>query len=102
MPGRRLYAHWLIVRPGKLRLFFGIDAIFLYQFGVYLAVWLWAIWRQFLTEHPPLSPLFLFAPPVVFVGYLIPKKWGVIMCAAGDAAMAWGTVLQAWSAHKTN
>lgn len=96
---RWLGARWIGVHPHEepttvLR-FLGIDYIFLYQFVVYLAVWLWALCALVIHGHVD-NQLFLLAPPAAFVGYLFDRKWGIVICAAGDAAMAYGTGFEAW------
>lgn len=91
-----LGAHWVKVRPKNLVRFFGVDYIFLYQFGVYLALWLWATVNLIRHGYLTYSGLYVFAFPLVVAGYLIPRRWGVMMCAAGDAAMSWTTAQLAW------
>lgn len=90
-----LGTRWLRIRRRTLVRFFGLDYIFLYQFGVYLALFIWAVFivSSRGTIH---GWTFLIGTPMVFVGYLIPKKWGVLLCAAGDAAMSYSTGVEAW------
>lgn len=58
-----------------------IDAIFLYQFVVYLAIWCWALYALATHESPRYVHLvtFVVAPPAVLAGYLIKHRLGIVI-----------------------
>jgi hypothetical protein len=76
----------------------GVDHIFIYQFVVYLVVFSWGVFS--LIEGDPtrasftLAWAFVIAPQLTLAGYIIwyyRRRWrraGLLVAAAGDAAMA--------------
>ena len=71
------------------RIITGIDAIFLYQFVVYLLIFIWAIHHVATDGLHQDVIAFVVAPPIVLAGYLINSRHSVLLCAAGDLAMAY-------------
>lgn len=66
-----------------------IDAIFIYQFVVYLLIWVWAVALVVTGGFHQNQVVFISAPLIVLVGYVINTRKSALLCAAGDLAMAY-------------
>ncbi len=82
----------------SLRKFFGIDNIFLYQFGVYFTIWIWALTVLLegrSTDHR-IELALIVAPLIVLIGYIIVGKLGTLLCAGGDLVMSYCTGIKSY------
>lgn len=97
--------NYLQLNRKVVRRFFGIDNIFLYQFGVYFIIWIWALTvlmdGRTTDYHTELA--MSIAPIVVAAGYMMVGKIGAAFCAGGDLVMAFCTGQRAfWEYNEYN
>jgi hypothetical protein len=71
------------------RLHITIEQIFLYQFVVYLLIWFWGVHTVITEGFQQRAIVYVAAPLIVLVGYVIDTRKSALLCAAGDLAMAY-------------